>query len=104
MRQQSAEKAARIQVIAYGNPLRCDDGDAWQVAEAIRRESGIATAAVGMITDPVQADEILRAGQADAVMVAREFLRDPYLGFTAARELGESIDVPRQYGRAIDLG
>jgi 2,4-dienoyl-CoA reductase-like NADH-dependent reductase (Old Yellow Enzyme family) len=81
-------------------------GPGYQVpfAEAIRRESGIATAAVGMITDPVQADEILRAGQADAVMVAREFLRDPYLGFTAARELGESIDVPRQYGRAIDLG
>jgi hypothetical protein len=37
-------------------------------------------------------------------MVAREFLRDPYFAFTAARELGGEVDVPRQYGRAIDLG
>ena len=73
-------------------------------AEAIRREAGIATVAVGMITEPVQAEEILQNEQADAVMVAREFLRDPYFAFTAARELGGEVDVPRQYGRAIDLG
>jgi 2,4-dienoyl-CoA reductase-like NADH-dependent reductase (Old Yellow Enzyme family) len=80
-------------------------GPGYQVpfAEAIRREAGIATVAVGMITDPQQADSILRNGQADAVMAAREFLRDPYFGFTAAKALGGSVEVPRQYGRAIDL-
>ena len=72
-------------------------------AEAIRRKAGIATAAVGMITEPQQAEAILDAGQADAIMVARQFLREPYLAFRAAKELGASIDVPKQYGRAIDL-
>jgi len=72
-------------------------------AEAIRREAKIATAAVGMITEPQQAEAILKAGQADAIMVARQFLREPYMAFRAAQELGASVDVPRQYGRAIDL-
>jgi 2,4-dienoyl-CoA reductase-like NADH-dependent reductase (Old Yellow Enzyme family) len=81
-------------------------GRGYQVpfSEAIRREAGIATVAVGMITDAQHAEEILRLGKADAVMVAREFLRDPYFAYTAARELGGQVDVPRQYGRAIDLG
>lgn len=85
---------------------RIEVGPGYQVpfAEAIRREAAIATVAVGMITEPEQAEEILRRGQADAVMVAREFLRDPYLAFTAARDLGGDVGVPRQYGRAIDLG
>ncbi|MEP7214586.1 MAG: tRNA-dihydrouridine synthase, partial [Acidobacteriota bacterium] len=85
---------------------RIEVGPGYQVpfAEAIRREAGIATVAVGMITEPEQAEEILRLGQADAVMAAREFLRDPYLAFTAARDLGGEVGVPRQYGRAIDLG
>ncbi|MGI8812602.1 MAG: NADH:flavin oxidoreductase/NADH oxidase [Pyrinomonadaceae bacterium] len=80
-------------------------GPGYQVpfADAIRREAGIATVAVGMITQPSQAENIIVSEQADAVMVAREFLRDPYLGFTAARELGVVVDVPKQYGRAIDL-
>jgi 2,4-dienoyl-CoA reductase-like NADH-dependent reductase (Old Yellow Enzyme family) len=72
-------------------------------AAAIRREAQIATAAVGLITEPEQAEAILQNGEADAVMVARQFLRDPYLGFHAAKELGEQVDVPKQYGRAIDL-
>jgi 2,4-dienoyl-CoA reductase-like NADH-dependent reductase (Old Yellow Enzyme family) len=73
-------------------------------AEEIRRRVGIATGAVGMITEPQQAEEILQNGQADAVLIAREFLRDPYFPFTAAKELGATIDyVPKQYGRAIDL-
>ncbi|MEP6789167.1 MAG: tRNA-dihydrouridine synthase, partial [Acidobacteriota bacterium] len=72
-------------------------------ADAIRRDAGIATAAVGMITEPKQAEEILQNGQADAIMVARQFLREPYLAFRAAKELGVSIDVPKQYRRAIDL-
>ena len=73
------------------------------LAEAIRREAGIATSAVGLITEPHQAEAILQAGQADAVMIARQFLREPYLPFRFAKELGVSIDVPNQYGRAIDL-
>lgn len=71
-------------------------------AAAIREKAQIATAAVGMITEPHQAEEILRKGEADAVLIAREFLRDPYLVFHAARELGGKADVPKQYGRAID--
>jgi len=72
-------------------------------AAEIRRRAGIATAAVGMITEPMQAEEILQKGEADAVMIARQLLREPYFPFRAARELGGEIDVPRQYGRAIDL-
>jgi 2,4-dienoyl-CoA reductase-like NADH-dependent reductase (Old Yellow Enzyme family) len=70
-------------------------------ADAIRREAGVTTAAVGLITEPKQAEEILQNGQADAIMVARQFLREPYLAFRAAAELGDSIHVPKQYGRAI---
>ena len=55
-------------------------------AERIRREAGIATGAVGLITTPTQADEIIRNGQADCVLLARELLRDPYLA--AARRAG----------------
>jgi 2,4-dienoyl-CoA reductase-like NADH-dependent reductase (Old Yellow Enzyme family) len=72
-------------------------------AAAIRQKAGIATAAVGMITEAKQAEEILQKGEADAVLLAREFLRDPYFPFRAAQELGGEVDVPKQYGRAIDL-
>lgn len=73
-------------------------------AAAIRAQVGIATAAVGMITDAAQAEEILQNAQADAVLIAREFLRDPYFAFTAAKDLGVSIDyIPKQYGRAIEI-
>jgi 2,4-dienoyl-CoA reductase-like NADH-dependent reductase (Old Yellow Enzyme family) len=72
-------------------------------AAEIRRNAGIATAAVGMITEPTQAEEILQKGEADAVMIARQLLREPYFPFRAARELGGEIDVPKQYGRAIDV-
>jgi 2,4-dienoyl-CoA reductase-like NADH-dependent reductase (Old Yellow Enzyme family) len=71
-------------------------------AAAIRREANIATAAVGMITDPVQAETILKSGQADMVLIARELLRDPYWPVRAARELRVSPDsfTPDQYLRA----
>jgi 2,4-dienoyl-CoA reductase-like NADH-dependent reductase (Old Yellow Enzyme family) len=71
-------------------------------AERIRREAGIATAAVGLITAANQADAIVRAGKADLVLLAREFLRDPYWPAHAAKELevGDSLPAPRQYGRA----
>ena len=79
-------------------------GPGYQVpfAREIRHHAGIATAAVGMITEPLQAEEILQNGHADAVFVARQFLREPYLAIRAAAELGADIDVPKQYGRAIE--
>lgn len=73
-------------------------------AERIRREAGIMTAAVGMITSPVQAEHIIRTEQADAVVMAREFLRNPYWPLHAARELGQSIAWPVQYLRAGPKG
>ena len=72
-------------------------------AAEIRKQVGIATAAVGMITEPQQAEEILVREEADAVLLAREFLREPYFVFSAAKELGAKISyVPKQYGRAIE--
>ena len=58
-------------------------------ADRIRREAAVLTGAVGMITDPTQAQHIVFTGQADAVLIAREFLRDPYFPLRAARELGQ---------------
>jgi 2,4-dienoyl-CoA reductase-like NADH-dependent reductase (Old Yellow Enzyme family) len=69
-------------------------------AERIRREAGLLAGAVGLITDPVQADHIIRTGQADLVLLAREMLRDPYWPLRAARELGQTIRWPIQYLRA----
>jgi 2,4-dienoyl-CoA reductase-like NADH-dependent reductase (Old Yellow Enzyme family) len=69
-------------------------------AERIRREVGIPTGAVGLITSAHQADEIVRSGQADLVLLAREFLRDPYFPLHAARELGVKLEPPAQYLRA----
>jgi 2,4-dienoyl-CoA reductase-like NADH-dependent reductase (Old Yellow Enzyme family) len=73
-------------------------------AEQIRRETGIMTGAVGMITSPVQAEHIVATGQADAVIIAREFLRDPYWPLRAARELDQPISWPVQYLRAAPKG
>jgi 2,4-dienoyl-CoA reductase-like NADH-dependent reductase (Old Yellow Enzyme family) len=69
-------------------------------AARIRREAGIATGAVGLITDARQAQEILDRGEADIVIMAREFLRDPYFPRRAAKELGVKIAAPLQYQRA----
>ena len=69
-------------------------------AERIRRDAGIPTIAVGMITEPAQAEHILRTGQADAVCLARELLRDPYWPLRAARELHAEAAWPAQYLRA----
>src|ERR1700716_1384494 len=73
-------------------------------AEQIRREANILTGAVGMITSPIQAEHILVTGQADAVVVARELLRDPYWPLRAARELEQPISWPVQYLRAAPEG
>jgi len=69
-------------------------------AEKIRREARIATGAVGLITFPDQADQIIRNGQADVVLLARQFLRDPYFPLHAAAELHVDIPWPKQYERA----
>jgi 2,4-dienoyl-CoA reductase-like NADH-dependent reductase (Old Yellow Enzyme family) len=69
-------------------------------AAEIRRRTGVPTGAVGMIVAPEQADHIVRTGQADMVLLAREMLRDPYWPRRAARELGVTIEGPIQYGRA----
>jgi len=69
-------------------------------AEAIRRRVGIATGAVGMITSPTQAEEIVASGKADVVLLARELLRDPYWPLHAARILGIDVPWPDQYLRA----
>jgi 2,4-dienoyl-CoA reductase-like NADH-dependent reductase (Old Yellow Enzyme family) len=70
-------------------------------AAEIREKAEIATVAVGLITEPAQAEDILQKGEADAVMIARQFLREPYFPLRAARELGETVNPPVQYGRAI---
>jgi 2,4-dienoyl-CoA reductase-like NADH-dependent reductase (Old Yellow Enzyme family) len=81
-------------------------GPGYQVpfAERIRRDADIPTGAVGMITTPAQADEIVRTGRADCVLLAREMLRDPYWPLRAARELGYPIAWPPQYLRAAPPG
>ncbi len=77
-------------------------GPGYQVAFAdrIRRETSLATGAVGMITDPAQADQIIRTGQADVVLLARELLRDPYWPLRAADHLHHPASYPVQYERA----
>lgn len=70
-------------------------------AEKIRREAKIATGAVGLITAPAQADQIIRAGQADLVFMAREFLRHPYWPLNAAEPLHQKPSPPVQYARAF---
>lgn len=77
-------------------------GPGYQVpfAEQIRKEAGILTGAVGMITEPKQAEEIIASGKADMVFLARELLRDPYWPRRAAKELGAEISAPNQYLRA----
>ncbi len=77
-------------------------GPGYQVpfAERIRRDAGIATGAVGLITQAEQADDIIRNGQADVVLLARELLRDPYWPLHAADTLGHNTPWPAQYLRA----
>lgn len=77
-------------------------GPGYQVpfAERIRRDAGVPTGAVGLITDPAQADAIVRGGQADVVLIARQLLRDPYWPLHAADQLGHTVPWPVQYLRA----
>jgi 2,4-dienoyl-CoA reductase-like NADH-dependent reductase (Old Yellow Enzyme family) len=70
-------------------------------AQRIRNEAKIKTAAVGLITEPAQANEIITAGDADLVLLAREFLREPYWALKAQHELGAEPSWPIQYGYAV---
>jgi 2,4-dienoyl-CoA reductase-like NADH-dependent reductase (Old Yellow Enzyme family) len=112
---QSLELARRLKEIGIdmidcssgGNVLVANMpiGPGYQVpfAEAIRKQVGIATLAVGLISDAVQAEQIVFLGQADAVCLARALLRDPYWPRHAARELKVDLPWPDQY-RRCDIG
>jgi 2,4-dienoyl-CoA reductase-like NADH-dependent reductase (Old Yellow Enzyme family) len=110
---QSVELACRLRELGVdlidcssgGNSpeQRIPIGPGYQVAfaERIRREADILTGAVGLITTAGEAAGIVRCGQADIVLLARQFLRDPYFPLHAARELEEHVDPPVQYLRAF---
>ena len=83
-----------------GATIPSDPGYQVPFAERIRSEADILTAAVGQITAPAHADQIVRNGQADLVLLARAFLRDPYWPLHAARELEVPVEPPVQYKRA----
>ena len=80
-------------------------GPGYQVgfADFIRQRVSMPVIAVGMITDPFQAETIIRSGQADMVALAREFLRDPHWVWRAAKALRATSSVPRQYQRAVSF-
>jgi 2,4-dienoyl-CoA reductase-like NADH-dependent reductase (Old Yellow Enzyme family) len=73
-------------------------------AARVRREAGVATGAVGLITTPEQADAIVREGEADCVLLARQLLREPYWPMHAAQALGAKLTWPAQYLRAAPAG
>ncbi|HEX8987779.1 MAG TPA: NADH:flavin oxidoreductase/NADH oxidase [Rhodocyclaceae bacterium] len=73
-------------------------------AARVRREAGLPTAAVGLLTAPAQADHVIRTGQADLVLLGREMLRNPYWPLVAAQALGETVSWPLQYLRAAPAG
>lgn len=71
------------------------------IAEAVRRGADIPTAAVGLITEARQAEEIIASGKADLVLLGREMLRSPYWALQAAKQLGQPVPIPPQYLRAF---
>lgn len=94
-----------IDCLSGGNvphaPIPAGAGYQVPFAERVRKETGIATAAVGMITSPEQADQIIRNGEADMILMAREFLRTPYWPLHAGRQLRQQVAGPVQYARAF---
>jgi 2,4-dienoyl-CoA reductase (NADPH2) len=70
-------------------------------AAAIRKETGVLTGAVGLITEAAQANEIVASGKADLVFLAREMLREPYWSLKAQQALGKEASWPLQYGYAV---
>ena len=85
-------------VSGRGIPL----GPGYQVpfADLVRRETGMPTMAVGMITEPRQAEDILTSGKADMVALGRQLLYEPHWAWRAADELGVKLDYPMRYERA----
>jgi len=86
--------------IAPGIKIPVGAGYQVPLAEQVRHGAQIATAAVGLITSAQHADEIVRSGQADVVLLARELLRDPQWALRAAHTLGQPVPFPQQYHRA----
>jgi 2,4-dienoyl-CoA reductase-like NADH-dependent reductase (Old Yellow Enzyme family) len=86
---------------AAGVKIPVEPGYQVGFAERIRRETGLLTGAVGLITTAEQAESIVQLGQADLVLLARELLRDPYFPVHAAQSLGVQVGLPKQYLRAI---
>jgi NADPH2 dehydrogenase len=80
-------------------PIQPFPGYQVRYSETLRRESGVPTGAVGLITEPQQAEAILQEGKADLIFLGRELLRDPYWPRRAARELGAALPAPKQYER-----
>lgn len=82
-------------------PASIDTYPGYQVnyAEQLKKEAQIPTGAVGLITSGLQAEEILKNGRADVVLLARELLRNPYWAYSAAKELGYALEAPKQYDR-----
>ena len=99
-----ARGAAAIHVSTGGvsNRQEIPLGPGYQVpfAERIKAETGLTTIAVGLITEPLQAEEILRSGRADAISLARALLYDPRWPWHAAAELGAQVRAPDQYLRS----
>lgn len=100
-------KAAGVDLIdsssggnAAHQQIKLEPGYQVPFAERIRRDVGIATGAVGLITEAAQAEAIVASGQADAVLLARELLRNPTWPLQAAQELGAEIAWPNQYLRS----
>ena len=83
----------------HNAPIKATPGFQVPFATAIRAETGIMTTAVGLITEPEQADHIIQTGEADAVFMAREFLRNPRFPLHAAEKLGVTIKWPRPIER-----
>ena len=83
----------------HNAPIKATPGFQVPFATAIRAETGIMTTAVGLITEPEQADHIIQTGEADAVFMAREFLRNPRFPLHAAQKLGVAIKWPRPIER-----
>jgi 2,4-dienoyl-CoA reductase-like NADH-dependent reductase (Old Yellow Enzyme family) len=82
--------------------VRIPLGPGYQVpfAERVRAAAGVKSGAVGLITEPRQAEEIIARGRADVVLLARELLRDPHWPLRAGRELDAEAPWPKQYERA----
>jgi 2,4-dienoyl-CoA reductase-like NADH-dependent reductase (Old Yellow Enzyme family) len=96
-----------IDVSTGGNvhnaPIKATPGFQVPFATAIRAETGIMTTAVGLITEPEQADHIIQTGEADAVFMAREFLRNPRFPLYAAEKLGVQVKWPLPLERGKKL-